>query len=58
MEDIYYNRIIELLKDRVNLSNIKHVTHTIDWRVLSNNPNAISILDKFTRSFNNSVIRL
>ena len=39
-----YNRITELLKDRVNLSNIDPVTHTIDWRVLSVNPNAISLL--------------
>ena len=34
------------MKDRVNLSNIDPVTHTIDWRVLSNNPNAISILEE------------
>ena len=47
MEDIYYNRITELLKDHVNLSNIEPVAHNaIDWRVLSNNSNAISILER------------
>ena len=47
MENIYYNRITELLKDRVKLSNIKPETHNaIDWISLSNNPNAISLLEK------------
>ena len=42
MENIYYNRITELLKDRVNSD-----THNaIDWEVLSSNPNAISILER------------
>ena len=47
LDDVYYNRITELLKDRVKLSNIKPETHNaIDWISLSNNPNAISILEK------------
>ena len=47
MEDIYYNRITELLKDHVNLSNIDPVTHNaINWTGLSSNPNAISILER------------
>ena len=36
MENIYYNRITELLKDRVKLSNIVSETHNaIDWISLS-----------------------
>ena len=41
MENIYYNRITELLKDRVNLSNIDK----IDWFYLSQNANAIPTLE-------------